>query len=151
MKKIQSTLLLLFTVFAFNNSYAQLPTTDPLYKTIAALDSIYFTAYNKCDLKTQAALYSDTLEFYHDRGGLDTSKRNVIASIEKYICNKVTRELVKGSIEVHRIPGFGAIEIGLHMFHNKLEPDAKPHPSQFIMFWQQRGNEWKITKVVSLH
>jgi hypothetical protein len=151
MKKLQLTLLLIFAAFAFNTSYAQLPASDPLYKTIAGLDSILFRAYNTCDMKTQNAMYSDTLEFFHDHGGLDTSKRSVLAGIERNICNKVTRELIKGSLEVHRIPGYGAIEIGLHQFHNKMEPDAKPHPSQFIIFWRQRGNEWKIAKVVSLH
>lgn len=150
MKKLK-IFLLLISITAINNAHSQLATTDPLYQTIAQLDSILFTAYNTCDMKTQAMLYSDTLEFYHDHGGLDTSKQNVLKAIEKNICGKVTRELIKGSLEVHRIPGYGAIEIGLHQFHNKMEPDAKPHPSQFIVFWRQQGNKWQIAKVVSLH
>jgi hypothetical protein len=150
MKKL-NIFLLLVSITAINNAHSQLAPTDPLYQTIARLDSILFTAYNTCDMKTQAALYSDTLEFYHDHGGLDTSKQNVLKAIERNICGKVTRELIKGSLEVHPIPGYGAIEMGLHQFHNKTEPDAKPHPSKFIVFWRQRGDKWQIAKVVSLH
>jgi hypothetical protein len=150
MKKLK-LLFLLPAIMAMGNAYSQLATTDPLYQTIARLDSILFTAYNTCDMKTQAALYGDTLEFYHDHGGLDTSKQNVLKAIEKNICGKVSRELIKGSLEVHRIPGYGAIEIGLHQFHNKMEPGAKPQPSKFIVFWRQRGDQWQIAKVVSLH
>lgn len=150
MKRITIFLFLAAMVF-IKTAHSQLATTDPLYQNIARLDSVLFTAYNTCDMKTQAALYSDTLEFYHDHGGLDTSKQNVLKAIERNICGKVTRELIKGSLEVHRIPGYGAIEMGLHQFHNKNEPDAKPHPSKFIVFWRQRGEKWQIAKVVSLH
>lgn len=151
MRKLKQCSVVFLFVMICSNAYSQLPSTDPLFQTIARLDSVYFTAYNTCDMKTQEKLYSDNLEFYHDHGGLDTSKRNVLAAIEKNICGKVTRELIKASMEVHKIPGYGAIEIGLHQFHNKAEPNAKPHPSKFIIFWQQQGSEWKMAKVVSLH
>ena len=47
-----------------------------------------------------------------------TSKQDLIAATKKYICGKVTRELVKGCIELYPITDFGTIEIGLHKFHN---------------------------------
>jgi hypothetical protein len=47
-----------------------------------------------------------------------TSKKDIINATKKNICGKVTRELVKGSIEVYPVKDFGAIEIGLHKFHN---------------------------------
>jgi glutathionyl-hydroquinone reductase len=37
--------------------------TDSLYQTIVRLDSIYFDAYNKCDIPKQSGLYADTIEF----------------------------------------------------------------------------------------
>jgi len=92
-----------------------------LYQTILELDSIFFTAYNTCDLKKQAELYSDSIEFYHDQGGLIKSKQIILQATERNICGKVTRELVKGSIEVSPIPNYGAVEIGMHMFHNNQE------------------------------
>lgn len=67
------------------------------------------------------------------------------------ICGKVTRVLVKGSIEVYPIPGYGAVEIGLHRFINHEESETPSKPDKFIMIWRQTGNGWQITRVISLH
>ena len=128
-----------------------LETDDALFYEIAKMDSIYFTAYNTCDMKTQAMLYDEDLEFYHDKGGLSTSKEQILTSIEENICGKVTRELIKGSLVVYPINGFGAVEIGMHKFHNSEEPDAIAIPSKFITIWRKETDSWKISRVVSLH
>lgn len=125
--------------------------SDSLYHTIAKLDSIFFTAYNSCDLQTQDDLYSSDIEFYHDKGGLITSKNEILEGTRKNICGKVTRELVKGSLEISPIPGYGAIEVGMHQFHNNQEKDQVPHPSRFVIIWRYKNKQWKITKVISLH
>ncbi len=124
-----------------------------LYNTIVALDSAFFVAYNTCDvnLDKYASYYTDDVEFYHDKGGFTNSKNELVEGTQKYICGKVTRELVKGSIEVYPIPNYGAIEIGLHMFHNNTEPDHKPTIGRFTIIWKREANDWKITKVISLH
>ena len=122
-----------------------------LYQTIVRMDSIYFDAYNTCDIDKQAEIYNENLEFYHDKGGLSTDKQGILESIEKNICGKVTRELVPGSIEVYPINGFGAVEMAMHKFHNKEEPNAESKPSKFIVIWKQTGDSWKISRVVSLH
>lgn len=125
-----------------------------LYDTIVQLDSIFFHYYNTCDINFErhAAFYSDSIEFYHDKGGLSTNKADVISGIKNYVCGKVRRDLVKGSIEVYPIPNFGAVEIGLHKFFNRLEPDAPQHASRFTIVWQfTKENGWKIRKVISLH
>jgi len=131
--------------------YVYKPASQELYNTIVHMDSVYFTAYNNCDMEKQAEIYSDSIEFYHDRGGLETSKQNLLAAIKKNICGKVTRVLVKGSIEVYPIPGYGAVEIALHKFINHQEGDAVSKPDKFIVVWRQRGDKWQITRVVSLH
>ena len=125
--------------------------TKDLYKTIVELDSVFFVAYNTCDITRQAEFYSDSIEFYHDKGGLTTSKQEILDAIKNNICGKVTRELVKGSIEVYPIPNYGAVEIGLHRFHNKQEPNAVPHDSKFIVIWHNKNGKWEISRVVSLH
>jgi ketosteroid isomerase-like protein len=150
------TSLILFSCSAIKPDPAQfIPAYKPdnleLYKTIASLDSTYFAAYNSCNMAKQAEMYAEDIEFFHDRGGLMTSKRDLLASIEKNICGKVTRTLVKGSIEVYPIHGYGAVEIGYHSFYNKQEPDAPMHPSKFIMIWHLKDGQWKINKVISLH
>jgi hypothetical protein len=103
-------------------------------------------------MELQSKFYSDSVEFYHDKGGLMTSKADLLEAIRKNICGKVTRELVQGSIEVYPIHNFGAIEIGMHRFHNNQEPPpAIAKASKFIIFWHETKDGWQIHRVVSLH
>ena len=127
------------------------PVDQELFDTIVAMDKAYFDAYNTCDMKKQALLYAEDLEFYHDKGGLTTSKQDVLDAIEKNICGKVQRTLVAGSVEVYPIKDFGAVEIGYHKFFNNEEPNAPSKPSKFIILWKRTTENWKITKVISLH
>jgi hypothetical protein len=130
------------------------PVDQQLYDTIVRLDSLFFAAYNTCsvNLDTYASFYADSLEFYHDAGGFSNSKQYTVDATKKNICGKVTRELVKGSIEVYPIKDFGAVEMGLHMFHNNQEPPPKhPKISRFIVIWHHTDIGWKISRVISLH
>lgn len=127
------------------------PTDTIIFSEIESMDKVFFDAYNSCDLKKQDSIYSDTIEFFHDKGGLMTSKEEIIQGTKKNICNKVTRHLVPRSIEVYPINNYGAVEIGFHSFYNNLEPTAKSKPSKFIIIWKKENQNWKITKVISLH
>ena len=132
--------------------YTYTPDDQELYDEIIGMDSTFFHAYNNCDMNKQAAIYGDSLEFYHDKGGLMTSKQEILDATKRNICGKVTRELVKGSIEVYPIKDYGAVEIGLHKFHNNQEPTGTPSKvSKFIIMWQHKNTEWHIAKVISLH
>ena len=122
-----------------------------IYDVIVSKDKEYFDAYNTCDMKTQGSLFSENIEFFHDKGGLSTSKQEILAALERNICGKVTRTLIPGSIEVYPINDYGAIEIGYHKFYNNQEPNAISNPSKFIMVWKKEGEEWIISKVISLH
>ncbi|MBS1628108.1 MAG: nuclear transport factor 2 family protein [Bacteroidetes bacterium] len=117
------------------------------------MDSIFFTAYNNCDIEKQASIYADSIEFYHDKGGLSTSKKDILEATQKNICGKITRILIKGSIEVYPINNFGAIEIGLHKFHNNQEPESNQpaNGSKFIIVWHKTNAGWKMWRVISLH
>jgi len=140
------------TTYRLTKNYK--PDNQQLYDTIVKLDSIFFEAYNTCNLNLEkyGSFYSENIEFYHDQGGIMTSKQDIISATQKYICGKVTRELVKGSIEVYPIKNFGAIEIGLQKFHNNQEPIGTPSKvGRFLIIWENQNNEWKIKRVVSLH
>ena len=130
------------------------PDNPELYQTIVKLDSIFFDAYNHCDTKFEvyADFYTDDIEFYHDQGGLSNSKKDILEGTKKYICGKVTRTLVPGSIEVYPIKDYGAVEIGFHSFSNNTNPPDEPKKiSRFTIFWKQVNGQWKIAKVLSLH
>lgn len=140
------------TVYRLAKNYK--PDDQKLYDTIVKQDSIFFGAYNTCNvnLDQYGAFFSDQIEFYHDQGGLMTSKQDIISATQQNICGKVTRALVKGSIEVYPIKGFGAVEVGLHRFHNNQEPAGTfSKAGRFMILWEHKNDEWKIKRVVSLH
>ncbi|MBC7850776.1 MAG: nuclear transport factor 2 family protein [Chitinophagaceae bacterium] len=127
------------------------PDDKNLYNEIVKMDSILFDAYDNCKLEVSRALYSDSIEFYHDKGGVMTSKPLLIEALKNNICGKVTRHLVKGSIEVYPIGDWGAVEMGSHTFHNKLEPDAPSTVGKFVLLWQKIAGKWYVSRVISLH
>lgn len=154
MKKSLTIITLLVAIARIGYSQQKYTPDDPaLYDTIMRLDSTFFAAYNTCTihLKEYGDFYADDLEFYHDKGGLSTSKKDVIEATRKNICGKVTRELVPGSVEVYPIANYGAIEIGFHKFHNNQEPNAPSHPGRFVCVWHHTDTGWKLARVISLH
>ncbi len=128
------------------------PESQALHDTLARLDSIFFDSYNTCKLDVFASFIDEDIEFYHDRGGLSTSKPGLVESIKNNICNKVTRELLPGSIEVYPIPDYGAIQMGYHRFFNNQEKEAGwSRYGRFITIWHRNNGAWRISRVVSLH
>ena len=148
---IIALLMSLFAVGQVNEIQKYKPSNVDLHNQIVKMDTKYFKAYNTCDMKTQEEMYDENIEFYHDKGGLSTDKKELLKSLKENICNKVTRTLIKGSIEVYPIKNYGAIQIGYHKFFNKQEPTAKSIPSKFIVVWKNEKSNWKMTKVISLH
>lgn len=148
MKLLKIAVSLIIGITLSATSYAQ---QNSLTAKILSLDSLFFSAYNQCDTVTQRELYADGIQFFHDKNGLTESKDEIMASTIKYICGKVERELVPGSVEIYPIKDYGAIEIGLHRFINKAE-DGEVSPNyKFIIFWKNNNGKWVMEKIVSLH
>lgn len=127
------------------------PESKELYDTIVRMDSLLFDAYNNCNVEVFASKVSEDLEFYHDRGGLDTSKASIVAALQNNICGKVRRELLPGSIEVYPIPGYGAVQMGAHRFYNLVEGGGPSRFSKFVHTWKREDGHWRLTRVISLH
>ena len=73
LKPFTLSCLLFFLVYAFGHTQQVtntlekfIPLDTEIHQQIVAMDSIFFSAYNTCDLKKQATIYSDNLEFFHD-------------------------------------------------------------------------------------
>jgi ketosteroid isomerase-like protein len=144
--------LVALSVILFASSAAIAADTADLTSTVTALDAKLFTAYNTCDLETLGAMVADDLEFYHDKNGLMTGKAAFVDSISKYICGKVKRALVPGTLEVHPLKGYGAVEIGTHTFcqtDSKGSCTSPAGPARFVQLWQKTGDTWKLTRVIS--
>jgi ketosteroid isomerase-like protein len=121
-----------------------------LNKVVTALDAALFDSYNHCDLERFASFFTEDVEFYHDHGGVTLGKEKLTDSIKKNICGKVTRELVPGSLQVHLMKGYGAVEIGVHRFHHPGHDETEPvGEGKFIHLWQYKNGVWKITRVIS--
>jgi Domain of unknown function (DUF4440) len=122
---------------------------DELLRTIAWLDGALFDAYNRCDLEKFGTFFSDEVEFYHDQGGVTLGRQNLTESVKKNICGKVRQELVPGTLEVYPIPGYGAVETGVHRFDPKAEQSEPTGEAKFVHLWQNKDGAWKITRVIS--
>jgi hypothetical protein len=119
----------------------------PLAEEIAALDTTLFGAYNNCDLEKFGSLVAADVEFYHDKGGRMDGPKALLDSLKNNICGKVKRELVSGSMNVWPVPGYGAIQEGQHRFSSGGSPFGKP--AKFLHVWQNKGGQWKLSRVVS--
>lgn len=154
MKKLAVFFLVcsMITLLASSFTYKPARPAGTLYDTIVALDTKWEDAYNNCKLDVMDEIISEDLEFYHDQGGLLTSKTKLNEALKNNICGKVTRELKKGSIEVYGIKDYGAVEMGMHAFHNNQEKSTgETHFSKFVHIWKRDNGKWKITRVISLH
>ena len=132
-----------------NDGLNGLPSANSLYKTVAGLDTELFDAYNHCDLQKIGSLVSDDLEFYHDQTGLAVGRAVFLNAIQQNICGKVHRELVPGTLEVHPLNGFGAVEIGIHRFTHPGDPSALGE-ARFISIWRLKDGAWQVTRAISI-
>ena len=95
------------------------PTSLELYKEIERADSILFQAFNRQDMATFKAMFTKDLEWFQDNGGLIPYK-TVFENFGNTFKNenKLSRVLVKESLEVHPLKDYGAIETGSHQFRH---------------------------------
>ena len=126
------------------------PTSLELYKEIERADSILFQAFNRQDMATFKAMFTKDLEWFQDNGGLIPYK-TVFENFGNTFKNenKLSRVLVKESLEVHPLKGYGAIEIGSHQFRHFENGKEEVGTFKFLMIWNKKDGQWKISRVVS--
>jgi len=113
-----------------------------LYQTISQLDADVFGAMNRCDMDKFASYWAEDIGFYQDKDGLSVGRKAMVDATKNNVCGKFLRELVPGTLEVHAIPGYGAIEIGVHRF---LHPYAQEHglvgEAKFMNVWRIKDGQ----------
>jgi ketosteroid isomerase-like protein len=147
---LYSTLALLGSLrsIALAQEKTGVPTDGPdLYRAIEQQDSRLFQAYNTCDLKTFRSMLADDIEFYHDVTGLSTGADTITEQIKENVCGKTVRELVPGSLEVHPLHGYGAVEIGSHQFH--APGQQVKGAARFVQLWRYDNGTWRLSRVIS--
>jgi len=126
------------------------PTSSELYKEMELADSILFQAFNRQDMITFKAMFTEDLEWFQDNDGLIPYKtifENFGNTFKNE--NKLSRVLVKGSLEVHPIKDYGAIQIGSHQFRHFENGKEEVGTFKFLMIWNKKDGNWKISRVVS--
>lgn len=133
------------------SAQAQAPDTEKeLFKTVGTLDAGLFDGVNRCDIEKVRDYFAEDAVFLHDKVPPLVGRGAIVDSIKENLCGKVVRELVPGTLEVHPLKDYGAVEIGMHRF---LHPFSQDHgvvgEAKFIHVWQLRGGTWRITQVIS--
>lgn len=121
--------------------------SGPLFDALARMDKELFdAAFVNCDAGRFRALFTDDAEFYHDRTGLAVGD----AARTMKSCprdNGVTRTLIAGSLEVYPMQGYGAVQVGRHVFAKKGEPGSEV--ARFVHLWKQENGAWRLARVLS--
>ncbi len=94
--------------------------------------------------------FTNDLEWYQDNGGL-IGYEKVFINFQS-IFNRdydLKRNLIKESLEVHPIEGYGAIEIGKHQFSHIENGKLEIGTFKFLMIWKNDNGSWKISRVIS--
>lgn len=126
------------------------PVSQALYDTIMHMDSMLFNAFNAHDPDKMAKIFSEDLEFYHDKDGLNKyektmeSFRTVLQAIPD-----INRHYIPGSIEVYPAGDYGAIQTGEHRFCHMENGKPDCGVFKFVHIWKLTADGWKLTRVVS--
>jgi Domain of unknown function (DUF4440) len=123
-----------------------------LFDELARMDSLVFDAtYVSCDTQRINALFTDDVEFYHDRTGFHSGAQ-VRADFARLAatCPRgrgITRELIPGTLRVYPINDYGAVQMGIHRFVEKGSSTATV--AQFVHLWRKKDGVWKISRALS--
>lgn len=132
----------------------QQPPPSDLVTMMRGLDSMLFTAFNRCkdpeELKRHAALFAPDVEFYHDNGGVTWTRDAMVENTRKHACGNYTRALVDDSFEAFRIAGFGALTRGTHKFC-RVDTGACEGKADFVFMWKEQAGEWHVTRAYSFN
>jgi ketosteroid isomerase-like protein len=121
-----------------------------LTEEITGMDTKMFDAFNSHDVDGLMSLFTEDLEFYHDKGGLTTAQQTS-EGFTKMFGNTpdIKRTLVPGTLQIYPIKDYGAIELGTHRFCHKENGKDDCGNFPFVMIWKKVGDSWKVSRVIS--
>ena len=137
-----------------------LPEGTALTEAIAARDSEFFAlAFDGCDPDRMRTMLSPDFEMYHDRDGVVATSAEAFVEDYRRWCTerqapdawRSRRELVRSTLNVHPVPGYGAIEDGEHLFYERQGngPEHLAGRARFTQLWQLSPDGWRLARVLS--
>lgn len=139
------------------------PARPELTRQIERADSELFHLFfeGPCDVQRFRSMITDDVEFYHDKGGFNVRKPEEFVGQFRERCAKLSdptswrqrRELVASSLHVDPIPGWGAMEIGDHLFYERQGAAGEwklVGKASFAMVWVLGSDgKWRVSRVLS--
>lgn len=128
--------------------------TQALEVAVLAADGRLSQAINGRDLAGLADLFSPRLTFFHDKGGVADQAANLAQFRQNFARTdrRTTRALIPESVQIHPVPGLGAMQIGRHRFCN-VSTDAQAPQCQDLGFshvWERGADgAWRLLTVLS--
>ena len=137
-----------------------LPEGEALTAAVAARDAEFFAlAFEGCDPDRLRTMLTPGFEMYHDRGGVVARTADAFVADYRESCTarqapdawRSRRELVAASLNVHPVPGFGAIEDGEHQFYERQGdgPERLAGHARFTQLWRLGPDGWRLARVFS--
>jgi hypothetical protein len=136
-----------------------LPEGPALTEAIRARDAELFAVlFEQCAPERMRALVTDDIEFYHDRDGVTAGADAFVADYARYCTERQApdawrsrRELVAETLNVHPVPGYGAIEDGEHVFYERQGggPERLVGRARFTQVWRLTPDGWRLARVFS--
>lgn len=143
--------------------YAQPVAAQAPAQDVAALifqkDSTFWAAYNRCDVAGMDRMFTDDVEFYHDKGGPTSGLATLSANVKKGMCGtpgyKLRREALPGTVQVFPMHSngtvYGALISGEHIFYvtDGGKPEYLDGHARFTQLWVLQEGDWKMSRVLS--
>ena len=154
------TFLFITTVqFLLTGSLFAQASVNDLSSVILVKDSLFWQAYNTCDVEKFSEFVADDIEFYHDKGGITSGLAALNTSIKNNLCNnpdfRIRREAVPGTVKLFPLQQsnviYGAILSGDHYFHitEGGKKERREGLAKFTNLWLLKDGKWKMTRILS--
>jgi len=156
---MKALIIVIFYAFSsFNLLFAQNDIQD-LKNLILSKDSMFWEAYNACNIEAMQQFVADDVEFFHDKGGITAGRENLINSIGKNLCGnenlRLRRTAITTSVNVYPLKNnavlYGAIISGEHVFSvlEKGKPERPDGLAKFTHIWVLEKESWKMSRILS--
>ena len=132
---------------------------DALIKEGIKNDSLFWAAYNKCNVNEMMRFIPNDVEFYHDKGGITKGGTELRVTFEKNLCGnkdfRLRREAIDKTVQVFPMKNgdqlYGIIISGDHYFYiNETgKKEFRDGLAKFTDLWTLENGEWKMSRILS--